>query len=80
MSTQNPVQATLPMRPRGKAQGAARPIREKGIVAEWDDYFGKNDNDLAKWKQLCRDLGKPADTFTSKTQCRKVRTLLQCTD
>lgn len=62
-----PNQTTLPLRPRG-----AQPSKGKAIAAKWYDYFGTNDNDLAKWKQLCSDLGKPSDTFTSKTQCRKV--------
>ncbi|KAK7741091.1 hypothetical protein SLS63_000644 [Diaporthe eres] len=61
-----PNQTTLPLRPRG-----AQPGKGKAIAAKWYDYFGTNDNDLAKWKQLCSDLGKPSDTFTSKTQCRK---------
>lgn len=64
-----PNQTTLPLRPRGVAE---QPSKGKGIAAKWYDYFGTNDNDLTKWKQLCSDLGKPSDTFTSKTQCRKV--------
>lgn len=66
------LQMTLPLRPRGVAQRPEKPSKDKGIAAKWYDYFGTNDNDLAKWKQLCSDLGKPSDTFTSKTQCRKV--------
>lgn len=73
MSTENPLQTTLPLRPRGVAQEPVQPEEEQTIAAMWYDYFGKNDNDLAKWKQLCRDLGKPSESFTSKTQCRKVR-------
>lgn len=72
MSSPNPVQMTLPLRPRGVVQSPVQPRKAKNIKAKWVDYFGTNDNDLAKWKQLCSDLGKPSDTFTSKTQCRKV--------
>ncbi|KAG8169358.1 hypothetical protein KVR01_000103 [Diaporthe batatas] len=71
MSDHSPLQASLPIRPRGEARGKARPKKEKDIAASWDNYFGKNDNDLAKWKLLCCDLGKQAEEFTSKTQCRK---------
>ena len=39
------------------------------VVQKWDDYF--NTNDLPSWQKLMKDLGF-TDTFTSKTQCRKV--------
>jgi hypothetical protein len=79
MSTQNPLQTTFPIWPCGESQGAAIPNPEKGIVAKWNNYFGKNVNDLAKWKQLCSDLDKSADTFTTKTQCQKVGSPHRCT-
>lgn len=72
MSTQNPLHTTLPIRSRGAAQRPAPSNKEKAVVGKWNNYFGKNDDDLSKWKELCRDLGKPSETFTSKTQCRKV--------
>ncbi|KAG6362134.1 hypothetical protein INS49_010363 [Diaporthe citri] len=71
MLTPATLQTTLPLRPRGVAQGPVQPSKVKGIAAKWHDYISKSDNDLDKWKQLCSDLGKPSDTFTSKTQCRK---------
>lgn len=73
MSAQHPLQTTLPLRPRSVSQGPVQPKKKKDIVAKWDAYFGTNQEDLAKWKQLCRDLGKPSESFTSKNQCRKVR-------
>lgn len=80
MSAQNPLQTTLPIRARGVPQTPVQPQEEprqkKDIAGQWDEYFGRNQNDLAKWKQLCRDLGKPSETFTSKTQCQKVRSLV----
>lgn len=86
MSTPNPLHMNLPLRPRDVAQESVQPKEEedmesqprekKDIAAKWDDYFGTNDNNLDKWKQLCRDLGKPSESFTSKRQCRRVRTPL----
>lgn len=73
MSTQNPLHMTLPIRCRAAAQGPVHINEKNDIVEKWDEYFGKNDDDLSKWKKLCRELGKPSETFTSKTQCRKVR-------
>lgn len=73
MSTPNTLDTTLPLRPREVAQEAVQPKEEKDIAAKWDDYFGSNDNDLDKWKQLCRDLGYRSESFTSKRQCRRVR-------
>lgn len=73
MSTQNPLHTTLPIRGRAAAQKPAHSNKEKDIVGKWNNYFGKNDDDLSKWKKLCGELGKPSETFTSKTQCRKVR-------
>lgn len=83
MSTPNTLDTTLPLRPREVAQEAVQPKEEKDIeaqprekkdiAAKWDDYFGTNDNDLDKWKQLCRDLGYRSESFTSKRQCRRVR-------
>lgn len=73
MSTQNSLQTTLPLRPRGVAQRPEQPKDKKNIAAKWDEYFGKNDNNLAMWQKLCRDLGKSTETLTSKTKCRKVR-------
>ncbi|KKY38413.1 hypothetical protein UCDDA912_g01731 [Diaporthe ampelina] len=74
MPSRNPLQTTLPIRARGVPQTPVRPQgepqEEKDIAGKWDEYFGKNDNDLTKWKRLCHDLGKPSETFTSKTQCR----------
>lgn len=83
MSTPDSLHTNLPLRPREVAQEPVQPKEEKdieeqprekkNIAAKWDDYFGTNDNNLDKWKQLCRDLGKPSESFTSKRQCRKVR-------
>ncbi|KAH9902217.1 hypothetical protein F4778DRAFT_736792 [Xylariomycetidae sp. FL2044] len=40
------------------------------IVKQWNEYFGRGD--LADWQGLMRDL-LFEETFSSKTQCRKVR-------
>ena len=47
---------------------------KKDVQAEWNQYFGTNDNDLAKWQQLGRDLGIAEEALTSKTRIRKVST------
>ncbi|ROW01679.1 hypothetical protein VSDG_02055 [Cytospora chrysosperma] len=44
---------------------------KKDVQKRWEEYFGTNDNDLAKWQQLGRDLGIPEQELTSKTQIRK---------
>ncbi|KAL1883198.1 hypothetical protein Daus18300_000256 [Diaporthe australafricana] len=76
MPTQDSSHTSLPIRVRGVAQRPRQPKKKekkanKDLVAKWNDYFGQNDNNLAKWQQLCCDLGKPGETLTSKTKCRK---------
>ncbi|KAK2610446.1 hypothetical protein N8I77_003874 [Diaporthe amygdali] len=70
MSAQDSQQMTLSIRPKPGQPKKKEKVNEK-IEVLWESYFGPNDNNLAKWKQLCRDLGKPGETYTSKTQCRK---------
>lgn len=78
MSAQDSQQMTLSIRPKPGQPKKKEKVNEK-IEVLWESYFGPNDNNLAKWKQLCCDLGKPGETYTSKTQCRKVRSPLSYT-
>lgn len=54
----------------------AGPKPKRNIVAEFDEYIG-NDNDLANWQRMCRDVGIKED-LRSKTQCRKVGMVCDC--
>lgn len=45
---------------------------KKNVQKGWEQYFGTNDDNFAKWQQLGRDLGIPEQNLTSKTQIRKV--------
>lgn len=80
MPTQDSFHTNLPIRTRGVARPQQPKKKDKkankDLVEEWHEYFGKNNNNLAKWQQLCCDLGKAGETFTSKTQCRKVSSLV----
>lgn len=67
----------LPIRVRPEKDHAmAAKKKKKGhkenIQEKWDQYFGTDDNDLARWQQLGRDLGIPEEKLISKTQTRKV--------
>ncbi|ROW11019.1 hypothetical protein VMCG_01216 [Cytospora schulzeri] len=59
---------------KGKKKGGKKDVQEG-----WKQYFGTNDNNLAKWQQLGRDLGVPEEKLTSKTQIRNVSILEKST-
>ncbi|KAK7744964.1 hypothetical protein SLS53_003197 [Cytospora paraplurivora] len=73
----SPTQILLPVRGRPEkghtemtANKKKRGDKQK-IQETWHQYFGTDDNDLARWQQLGRDLGIPEKKLTSKTQIRK---------
>ncbi|ROW18259.1 hypothetical protein VPNG_00135 [Cytospora leucostoma] len=73
----SPTQMLLPIRGRPEKGHTEMTTNKKQrgdkkkIQEEWDQYFGTNDNDLASWQRLGRDLGIPEAKLTSKTQIRK---------
>lgn len=62
----------LPIRVRNETQNKKKGGSKKNVRAEWDRYFGTNDNNFEKWQLLGRDLGIPEENLRSKTQIRKV--------
>ncbi|KUI67850.1 hypothetical protein VM1G_02648 [Cytospora mali] len=63
---QEPAQIDLPIRVRNEADHPGEP-KTQG----WEQYFGTDDKNFAKWQQLGRDLGLPEETLTSKKTIRK---------
>lgn len=64
----NPVQASHPLNPT--IQPFSMRARRRGIVGEFDRYFGSVNN-LENWQRLCQDVGVDGD-HSSITKCREV--------
>ncbi|OQO06263.1 hypothetical protein B0A48_08851 [Cryoendolithus antarcticus] len=57
------------LKPKHKCAGSGSEGEEDEVYEHFQQRYGSDDNDLAAWQQLCRDL--ELEPGPSKTQCKR---------